>query len=197
MTDENPHEEEPDDEQQPQFIALPIPPQIQQMFAAQQDHAQMHYDEATHSLYRMLDEVSVEHLKLFKLLLHNLGDAPQALGYWEGLISFKVAERAKTCLACGLNHDEQAAAMIEAERAAMAAEQPVASVEAVNLMQHQALMAEFHVAPVLDDQPYGKVYCTGIFPDERPCGMTHPDLADRMVKRPDECSGCFARAGQG
>lgn len=35
-----------------------------------------------------------------------------------------------------------------------------------------------------------RVLCKG-------CGIVYPNLGDRMVKKPEECSGCFIKAAQG
>lgn len=60
-----------------------------------------------------------------------------------------------------------------------------------------AKMVEYHVEPVEDGDYDGAVKCTGINGLPGPCGMTYPNLNDRMLRGPEHCSGCFARAGQG
>ena len=189
MSDEN---DSNDEEPQAFFAAVPIPAEMQAAIQAQHDHAQMHHNSTLHSLYGMFEDIKIEHLEQIKLIFHNLGDSPQALGYWEGVISSVIARRKDICIACGVNHEAQLQDMIAAQQA-----QPAATDEQVAAAQRHAQMIEYHVLPVLDGRPDGTVYCTGIFPDNVPCGMTYPNLADRMVKRPDECSGCFTRAGQG
>ena len=58
-------------------------------------------------------------------------------------------------------------------------------------------MVEYHVEPVEDGDYDGTVRCTGIAGMNGPCGVTYPNLKDRMLRGPEHCSGCFARAGQG
>ena len=169
------------------------PSEFQEQMKAQQERAQMEYEETIHGMYRTIEEMELDHLKMIRMMLHNLGDTPQALGFWEGVIQTTISRREKVCPACGKDHDKEAerlAAEAEVEKAATRNDPNVRANRLIAMHEH-------HVEPVDDDDLWGKVRCTGIVLGMEGCGMEWPNLEDRQLRGPDECSGCQIRSAHG
>jgi hypothetical protein len=170
-----------------------LPPELREAIESQVAQAEMGMDSTLHEIYSMFDEIEIDYLEIIRRLLHNCAGEPQASGFWEGIILSKIAQRRKVCPACGKDHEKQAQEMLEAERARLAEEGGDLGSRAAVLIQ----MDQYHVAPVDDGDLLGSVVCTGITPPVEGCGIVYQSLEDRMLRAPDYCSGCFAKAGQG
>jgi hypothetical protein len=63
----------------------------------------------------------------------------------------------------------------------------------------RANMAKYNIDDAWDEET--KVFlgfaCLGVGGFNGRCGMTYPSIEDRMLKEPDECSGCRARSRWG
>lgn len=174
------------------FMDPNLPEELKEQILAARTRAEMEYDDGVHSIYRMVDEINVDHLKMLKVLLHGIGDNPQALGFWEGVFSQTIARRSGLCPACGRDHDKDLADMqSENDNAAQQADDLAARADVL------ITMAEYHVEPTDDDDLTGPVKCLGVLPGQGPCGLVYQDLTDRMVRKPDDCHGCFIRSSQG
>lgn len=169
------------------------PEEIRAHMEAQQERARMEYEDQIHEMYRTIEEMKVDHLKMIRALLHNVGDTPQALGFWEGVIQSTITRRESVCPACGKDHDKEAARLAEE-----AAAEQTASREDPNVRGNRLIaMHEHNVEPVDDEDLWGKVRCTGIMDGLGSCGMEWPNLEDRQLREPTECSGCQIRSAHG
>lgn len=172
---------------------IPMPDEVRAMLEEQQAQAQMNYADAMHSIFRMLDEGDIEHIKLMRNMLDHIGHNPAALGFWSAKFGTAIAVREKLCQACGRDHDKDLEEMSRAseEAAKQAREDPE---ERGNRL---IAMHEYHVEPVEEDDLWGIVRCTGVVEGNGPCGLTYVNLEDRMVRQPSDCHGCFQKSSQG
>lgn len=60
-------------------------------------------------------------------------------------------------------------------------------------------MEVYHLDDLRDEESQELLgfVCTGIEGSTEGCGMQYPSIEDRMLKPPEECSGCFIKAAHG
>ena len=148
------------------------------------DQQSMILTSSHHDVQRLFSELSVEHLKLVISILAHLGGNgnPQA-AYLQGLASGALVYKHNICSGCGRDHDKEA----EEELAP-----PVSKVDdALDRMNNlDDLDLENALKYNVSFIEGGKVRCNG-------CHIEYPNLADRMLKATDNCSGCHQKSAWG
>lgn len=91
------------------FGAIPVPAELIAHFMEHRQQAEMRAEERLHSILRMFEEMDLEYLRLMKFLLAESQGEAHNSGFWEGLMLAVLARRSDVCMACGKNHDEEAA----------------------------------------------------------------------------------------
>lgn len=145
------------------------------------------------------------------LFIQSARDSEQAM-YLAGMLVGYQHKRDGSCLGCGKIHDD----LGDAIHSILDKGKPIPQdqinkidwdgsdkdgevhVDEMVLLftekQYDKLCAEYRVNPIeLDkDKPFHemRVLCSG-------CGMQYPHLQDRMIKPPEECSGCMVKAAHG
>lgn len=170
-----------------------------EMRAAHERH-QMAIDDFRHGFQRLFSELDQDQLRTLRTMLHILSEQTPNLNAsgWEGMISWELKARFNICVSCGVNHEEEFADPAASQKEEVTPDQPLPIFKEVE-MTEQELMKQYH----LDDlriEGTGELVgfaCTGIYGAPGPCGMSYPSIQDRMLKDPEECSGCFRRMAQG
>lgn len=184
-----------------------LPPEVK----AQMDQAEMAADSYRHDATRFLTELSEDQLVTFRNMMHNLvfEESGKLAAYYEGMAGAFANLRFNICPSCGVNHDKEAAGFHSEDQSNLAREtigeyQDAASKQTDNAqsmlpsfdlseedLQH---MKKYHLDDVRDADNHQIIAfrCTGV--NNIPCGMTYPSIEDRMLREPDECSGCQTKA---
>jgi hypothetical protein len=203
------------------------PPSEEEQRAMREAHErhEMHMDDFRHGFQRLFEELGEDQLGTLKMMFHLLCDRTNdsLAAHWEGMISWELKRRFGICVTCGKNHDEELTApteehplvkeaentmrpLTEAEKFFSTPEEIAADEDQTlpiflgSLNEDQiALMKEYHLDDVYDGETQELLHfaCTGIQGMKQGCGVTYPSIEDRMLKGPEECSGCFSRMAQG
>lgn len=176
----------------------------------QADTHSMAMNDFHHAFQRLFEEASLEHLNTYKQMLnfivHSNGSVLAA--QWLGMVQHALKSRFNICITCGVNHDEEilpqptqptptgdlvvpwdneSSNLSESEE------------DEIELGTDKAIMEVYHLDD-LRQEGTGELLgfaCTGIEGMKGPCGVVYKSIEDRMLKGPEECSGCFVRMGQG
>lgn len=183
---------------------------VERMKAAHERHL-MALDEFRHSSQRLFDELDQDQLRTLQTMMHILVDTTGSTmaSLWEGIVAATLKHKYNICITCGVNHEEETP-MPPSQPAGekpMNEEQEPSFVGYVIQPRHpdelddyaRKLMRTYHLDDVYDQDTGQFLHfrCTGINGFNQPCGMTHPTIKDRMLKSPEDCSGCYRRMAQG
>ncbi len=148
------------------------------------DQQNMVLTSSHHDVQRLFSELSVEHLKLMIGILSHLGitGSPQA-AYLQGLASGALYYKHNVCSGCGRDHDKEAE-----EELTPPIDKVKESLQRMNMKSSDEIDAahKYNVSFIEGD----KVRCNG-------CMIEYPSLSDRMLKAPDNCSGCHQKSAWG
>lgn len=136
-------------------------------------------------IWNLFSDITPDHLATLIELLGHFGRNPALVPYHEGLAAAIMKEKHHRCT-CGEDHDFEA---LETERLKLEEERknPPVTVDGASLVDMDALaMATYRLIKDVT----GAIKC-------KDCGMEYQSLDDRMVKRPDDCSGCKQKAAWG
>jgi len=217
------------------FTPDDLPPEVREQI----ERHRMEHSAASHSVYRLIDDLNDDQREALAALLRAAAGDPAMASYFCGILAAKHSADTGQCLACNRNHDEEASLLADGDSSpagrpsepdpANDASPPAADGSGPARPAHDRLaassgdvvefdqtypnpfagpgedsigtrierMVEYHVEPLEDGNYEGRVRCLGIVGSNGPCGVTYPNLEDRMLRGPEVCSGCFARAGQG
>lgn len=180
---------------------------IQKMKEAE-DRRQLEIQSFQHDFQTLFTELDEGQLRTMRTLLHLAGsqDNPSAWS-WEAMVAWELRARFGVCVTCGKNHDKD---FFEAE----SEEEPVLNIAPESF--DDALPLDINMNPEISDgdrkvmelyhlddlyeEETGRFLgfaCTGIEGARGPCGVTYPSIADRIIKGPEDCSGCFQRIMHG
>lgn len=165
------------------------------------DHEQM-AQVARHQLRRLFTELSEGQLRSLNDLLHMLSsseaEAPRVAAYYHGLGTASLEARFGVCTACDSNpcaHDQAIQGLLPPVAAPGSTEPPrgIPDVKVgesgMLLVDQQMKMLDYNLDDLREEgtnKLLGFV-CNG-------CGMRYPSIEDRMLKQPDDCSGCHQKA---
>ncbi len=193
-----------------------LPPELK----AQLDRENMEIEVKAHMIERFVEELDEEQLLGLDALLKLMSRAPKySIIYWRGRTEALLKERYNICAAHGVDHDKEAAAEMHPkeestvakgnEDAPMAATSEQAAGAELQrfdreltfrpamagyewLPQTVGIMIEYNLDDFYDEDTKEFVAFRCI-----KCGVEYPNIADRMLKPPDECHGCFQKAAHG
>jgi hypothetical protein len=200
------------------FFQPPSEEEQKQMQEAFERH-RMSIEEFQHSFQRLFEELDEDQLKTLRTAFHALIDttgSPLA-GQWEGMIAWQLKIRFNICVTCGIDHDKELTGQADHK-----SDEPQEMIEVIpptevapladpRILQdgfqmfrpldeeQRALADRYHLDDIRDENT-GELlgfYCTGINGMKGPCGMKYPSITDRMLREPENCSGCFMRMAQG
>lgn len=149
------------------------------------DQQNMILTSSHHDVQRLFGELSVEHLKLVIGILAHLGGSgsPQA-AYLQGLASGALYYKHNICSGCGRDHDK------EAEEELQPKTKVEESLDRMNGLSDEDINNAHRYNVSFLAGRGGVVRCNG-------CLIEYPSLADRMLKAPDNCSGCHQKSAWG
>lgn len=159
------------------FFGGEIPEEIKAMILKHMDHTTMAATTTFHDFQRLFAEMTPEHLRSIMLIFRYIaseGSVPAS--YFEGLASGSLMYKHNICCSCFVNHEEELQEhLVEAN--------PEESADP----SREGLLKTYRLEPSLSTD---LLICTG-------CGMSYQSLEDRMLKPPDNCSGCHEKARWG
>lgn len=175
-------------------------PSEEEIEAMKQYHQrqQMQMDEFRHAHQRLFEELNEDQLMALKHMFHFIVESSASIlaAQWDGEAAHALKARFNICMTCGVNHDKEVQAPEEPPRK----EDTLLPMFAWELSKKdKELMELYHLDDLRiegTDELVGFA-CTGINGMSGPCGVTYPSIADRMLKGPEECSGCFIKMGHG
>jgi hypothetical protein len=194
----------------PEFMMF-SPDDLPDEIRVQIDRHRMEHSEASHAVYRLFEELNEDQIETLARLLRGVAGDESMASYYIGILAAQSARRTGNCLACGRNHEADAHALADGSAGpgvdtdtsepASAPQQPPMDGGNPYVPGTMGAMIEnavkYHVEPVDEGGYHGKMRCTGISGSNGPCGIIYQSLEDRMLRGPEVCSGCFAKAGQG
>lgn len=162
--------------------------------------ASMEAFEFQHAWQRLIEELSLDQLRALKMMFHLAGSSDHQLAWqWEAMVAWEAKKRFGICMTCGVNHDEE----LRNETASIPAKMPSEQDDPFSIFtisdSDRELMEKYHLDDVYDEKSGAFLYfkCTGIQGMRGECGVTYPSLEDRLMKAPEECSGCHQRMMHG
>jgi hypothetical protein len=161
-----------------------LPEEIQQAIASQVERQHLAIVTSHHDIQRMLEELSLEHLLVFHGIFHHLAsEGNHKSAYLEGLAVGVLRFKHNICGACGRNHDEDLQEQMEpSENKIKEALDRINETSDEDIQNALKWKVSFGTS--------GKVRCNN-------CGMEYQSLADRMLRSPDDCSGCHQKSAWG
>jgi hypothetical protein len=183
-----------------------VPPELAQAM----DQQRMEMVASAHDTERFFDEASKETLQVVRRLLSASTEDAASSGYYLGRIGAELKRRFGLCPACGSDHDNPFASGEEVEAEDDGTVQPalfnldgsateeakpqravdpdLAEAEIIEtFMQYRLKPDSADSEPLTLDTPGT---CTG-------CGISYISLRDRMLRQPDDCSGCHQKSAHG
>lgn len=137
------------------------------------EHHIMHSEQNAHEVQEFFSSLDEQQLKNLRGLIKVIEMNESAGGYYAGIIGGELLHRFGVCMACGKKHDE--------ELKRMAGEGPSEKRDEATLRDEYRV-----ILTGVGEQ----VQCTD-------CGLIYSSLEDRMLRKPDECSGCEQKAKWG
>ena len=183
-----------------------LPEEIREAMERHQQLHQMQADDYRHSVQRFFDELDKDQLVTFRWMLRNMGmGGSQLAQYYEGQISQILYTKFNICPGCMVNHDEEVAEQLQGEHqkhvAASVGTHDPKQVPAIALNEDGtryhtdteiAQMLEYNIDDAYEEGTTNFLgyICKG-------CGTIYVSIEDRMLRAPDECSGCIQKAKWG
>lgn len=145
---------------------------------------QMAVEVNVHEVVGFIRGLNEEQMKQLRMIFVRLSHEPELAPYYIGILSTELDHQYGVCLGCGRKHGEEIEELLSdltMNDSAQSWSNFVRTMpdETVNQLN------EYHLTLVKQSWP--KVVCTG-------CGMGYESLKDRMLRGPDECSGCHQKA---
>lgn len=200
------------------FFGAPNEEQLREIKEAQhrQEIAQ---EDFRHGVQRMIEEMSEEYLSLWRTILGHISasehdhEVPIPMtNILYGQITWELKKRFNICASCGVDHSKEIApeqtSTSEAEQVEEEVEETVIPAGVVRIRgdgvyewsdEALAEMNRYHLDDLYkwnDEETWAEFQgfaCTGIEGSHGPCGMTYISIADRKLREPEVCSGCFQR----
>lgn len=172
-----------------------VPEEIRAAINQQIDHQNMVVQSSMHDIQTLFEELSAQQLETLVHIFKYLGAAPQMTGYMDGLATGILHAKHGLCIVCHRNHADDLNELQGDKKEPEPELEPEPSMtplEKANAIlgrgeEEIKLAFEYNVSFVSGTD---KVRCNG-------CMIEYPNLADRMVRKPDNCSGCHQKAAWG
>lgn len=158
-----------------------IPPEVR----AQIEQFHMQTEQTAHDVRDFFASLDESQLRILRGLIRVMDGNSSACGYYSGVCSTTLATRFGVCLGCGRKHDEELAEM---------SGQPIPT---------QQNWADFVAGLPSELLQNLSDYHLNLLPGRWPtvacarCGIQYVSVEDRMLRKPDECSGCVQKAKWG
>jgi hypothetical protein len=201
----------------PFFFHQPSEEDRAKMEEERKEH-ELRLDEFRHSSQRLFDELSEDQLTTLSMMLHIIADqpGPHLATMWEGMALTARKYRFDVCATCNVNHDteiQKAAAPKDEPKTKHLDDtsfdspyfemqkdpEPMLPIFGDLTDEDRMNMAQYHLDDVYEEGTGVLLHfaCTGIKGMNGPCGATYPTIEDRMLKEPENCSGCHTRMAHG
>lgn len=177
-------------------------PQQDQMESMRTHAADFHH--RVTELFESLD--AEEGITLKQILYNTLNDSGAFAGMMIGQLGKVLERNHNICAGCGVNHEEELQQMNIPKEPLVVEPEETQEVIVENpnefTDEQRANMAKYHLDDAWREDPdrarlIGFI-CTGIDGGPRGgCGMIYPSIEDRMLRNPEECTGCFTKAAHG
>jgi hypothetical protein len=180
---------------------IPTPDDIRRRHEA----ARMANHAAIHGVSRLISEMNEEQLLNLQIMVRSLADPAQGPGlasHLDGVVNMHLHFRYQWC-ACGEKHMDANDLLHSEDRVNNADHwsddpgEPYSEPGKIDAVQfarasRDALMDEYNLIPFESPAPdnFITVKC-------KLCGMQYPNLRDRMLRTPDDCSGCRQKSRHG
>lgn len=199
-----------------------IPENVHAALQAAAERHSMMAEDYRHRIMDLFNTLDEEQLVSLKWMLHNITmESPSQLSaMYEGQITVIMEKKFGLCAGCGINHEKEAKALAAQSDPAVptkatnpvdaeAREQLATPTEPSKYVNQFGDLTEddlrnmeiYHLDDVRDEENgYALLgfICTGIIGGPRGgCGMRYGSIADRMLRPPEECTGCFTKAAHG
>jgi hypothetical protein len=126
------------------------------------EHQVMHAEQTAHDVRDFFEGLDEQQLRNLRGLFVVINNSPEATHYYMGLIGGYLALKYNVCIACSKNHDKDLEEMTgPGGLPADEIYQPDPEVTEVVLRERKTRMLHWDVTPVLDNDWFGKVICTG------------------------------------
>lgn len=136
---------------EPDMVYMQLPPEVREMI----EHNKMHAEANAHEIRDFLDSLDEDQLRVFRGILASLAINKRGIQYFMGLVGGLMSAKFGVCLACSQKHDD------ELEKMASPDNKPSAVEEPTSIADRQFRMAEYQVEPMIDNDWWGQVICTG------------------------------------
>lgn len=188
-------------------IEPPTPEQIEEHKKMSQMH-NAHVEASQQAIYEFIRSMKPEQLVTFRTILADIENV-EVKGMYDGLAQGALIFVHGVCKDCGIDHTEEEMEKLVSRVSATKPDSPSLQSEidkekakrhldiekarnmgeAVELMNREieAKLKEYNVEMNDDDENDIRVMCMG-------CRTIYPSLADRMLKQPNDCSGCHQKA---
>jgi hypothetical protein len=167
-----------------------------------QEKNRMRLDEFYHAHQRLFEELDLDQLQSLKQMFNFIvqsTNSPMAAS-WEGMIAHALKVRFNICITCNVDHDKE---VIIPEQSKEQEPTPVPVAPPLPTDEigkgDREIMKVYHLDDAYDDNSHKLIgfLCTGIEGANGPCGSMYPSIADRILRGPEHCEGCFIKMGHG
>ena len=172
---------------------LPEPARTEFLNAkAAQERAHMEAIDRAHRVESFVYGLNQENLFALSLLLDQLlASGKRGTMFWSGQVTALLQDRHNVCAIHGVDHEAEGLASLVTEEGSTPIGDSLTVKGAERIFQaieeNDERMVKYRVS---FDPDQNRFFCDD-------CGYMYPTIEDRMLKEPDDCPGCIARAGQG
>lgn len=194
------------------LFGQPSPEQIAAMEARRAAHF-MSLEDAKNKLEGLFGELTLEQLTSLREMLYTISNSDNTVAmadYWTGWASAVLKYKHGVCSSCGVDHSEEGLMDLvkkngpddqpAGDEPQVSSENDVALDKFRDMTPEElALMKEYHLddARIEGTNELVGFICTGIEGVPGGCGLVYVSIEDRMLKKPEECHGCFNKAAHG
>jgi hypothetical protein len=165
------------------------------------DSARLMNESVAHEVHFWIEALDKAGLTNLGMILHAAISSPGYGTQVIGMIEGELRHRFGRCYVCGEDHDAEKNRSVEQTAKEMGVPIPgtpfhtgdTEAFDALNIpertfVQYMELCKKYNVTSAVEQNM--QVFC-------KTCNMPYPDLDDRMIKEPDDCSGCQEWNGKG
>lgn len=192
----------------------PTPEEVEAQ-RVEQERLKLEGDEFKHSFQRLfeeLDETQLSTLRTMFGVMMSQENRELIAAQWFGMAAQALKFRYNICVTCQKNHDLEMSPRDERRDydiipdmvEELTTNVPEETDDTLPLWKKfsdldRAMMQTYHLDDVYDQDSgvFLHFVCTGIEGMSGPCGVTYPSIQDRMLKSPEDCSGCHVRMMHG
>lgn len=153
-----------------------LPPELR----AHLEQHMMVTEQNAHDVRDLFESLDESQLRVFRGILRIVDENPGAASYYAGVVSTQLSFRFGVCLGCGRKHDEELKDMATESGVPKTWTDIAATLDTETLEN----LHKYHLNVIPNEWP--RVVCAK-------CGKTYVSLEDRMLREPDDCSGCHEK----